>query len=48
MAGSAQRVEFAQGFGLLAGGDLFGQQPAGDWAVRQAPHAVSAGHVDPR
>ena len=45
-AGSAQRVEFAQGFGLLAGGNLFGQQPAGHRAVRQSPHTVPAGHVD--
>jgi len=39
-------VEFAQGFGLLAGGDLFGQQPSGPRAVRQSPHTVPARHVD--
>jgi hypothetical protein len=46
-AGSAQRVEFAQGFGLLAGGDVFGQQPAGHRTVGQSPHAVPTGDVDP-
>src|SRR3954471_8327482 len=45
-AGSAQRVELAQGLGLLAGGDLLGKQSAGHRAVRQSPHPVAAGDVD--
>ena len=45
-AASVQGVELAQGFGLLAGGALFGQQPAGHRAVRQSPYTVPAGPVD--
>ena len=42
----AQRIELAQSFGLLAGGDLLGKQSAGHRAVRQSPHPVAAGDVD--
>src|SRR6476469_9777567 len=44
-ARSADWVECAEGVGLFAGGDLFGQQPAGDRAVGEAPHAVPARDV---
>src|SRR5690242_8517931 len=44
---SAQRVEGPQGFGLLAGGDLFSQKPTRHGAVGQPPHAMSAGHIHP-
>ena len=37
-AASAQRIESGQGLRLLAGGDLFGQQPTSYRAVRANPH----------
>ncbi len=47
-ARSAQRVEFAQCFGLLAGRDVFGEKSSGYRAMRKSPpHAVAAGDVDP-
>src|SRR5271165_2743993 len=43
----AQRVEFAQPWRLLAGGDLLGQQPTGRRALLHAPHAVPTRDEDP-